>query len=134
MAKFIGWITFFMVKFLRVVATSRASCKVMVFNNVASFQSLLHASYMARSVVTKFSREASTISCLPRLVTSGRSADASKRYFTLFPCPRAQVRLPILGLFCCSSVLLTTQVFPRDSSILILQGIYQAVFSLFHLC
>jgi len=79
-----------MAKSLKVVATSMASCKVMVFNNVVSFQRLLHASYMARSVVTRFSREASIISCLPRLVTSGRSVDASRRYFTVFPCPRAR--------------------------------------------
>src|SRR3989337_2988948 len=111
-----------MVMSLSVVATSTASSSVMDFNNVASFQRLLQASYMARSVVVRLSRDASTISCLPRLVTSGRSADASRRYFTVFSCPHERVWLPVLDLFYHSGVLLAARVFRPSPSIPAPQG------------
>jgi hypothetical protein len=52
-------------------------------------------------VVTKSSREASIINCFPRLVTSGKSAEASNKYFNALPYLRVQASLSILDLFCC---------------------------------
>ena len=57
---------------------------MIVFSRVASFHKVLQVSYIARSVVSRVCFVASVISCLPRLVVSGRSAEASRRYFILF--------------------------------------------------
>jgi len=131
--KLIVWIKFLAVSSWSMTAISAASSRVIVFNSVASFQRPLQASYIARSVVTSSAWAASTINCLPLLVTNGKSADASRRNFNAFPCLRVLVWLIIQGLACRLCVPSLFRVFLLGLFAPVLLGVRRELFLLFGL-